>query len=81
MENWILLFVKEMFIGSGFILPGVSDGALAPVFSIYDAYHFFSGTHYNRFLKECIVLYPGRTWRSNKRLFVIICRKFFPENL
>ncbi|TCL57511.1 putative membrane protein [Kineothrix alysoides] len=36
MENWLLRFVKGMFIGSGFILPGVSGGALAAVFGIYE---------------------------------------------
>lgn len=36
MENWFLLFIKGMFIGSGFILPGVSGGALAAVFGIYE---------------------------------------------
>ncbi len=36
MENWFLRFVKGMFIGSGFILPGVSGGALAAVFGIYE---------------------------------------------
>ncbi|XJS10037.1 DUF368 domain-containing protein [Aerococcaceae bacterium WGS1372] len=31
-----LRFVKGMFIGSGFILPGVSGGALAAIFGIYE---------------------------------------------
>lgn len=35
-QNWILRFVKGMFIGSGFILPGVSGGALAAIFGIYE---------------------------------------------
>jgi putative membrane protein len=34
--DWILRFVKGFFIGSGFILPGVSGGALAAVFGIYE---------------------------------------------
>lgn len=34
--DWILRVVKGMFIGSGFILPGVSGGALAAVFGIYE---------------------------------------------
>ncbi|WP_440895001.1 DUF368 domain-containing protein [Amphibacillus sp. Q70] len=34
--DWLLRFVKGMFIGSGFILPGVSGGALAAVFGIYE---------------------------------------------
>lgn len=36
MIDWILRFVKGMFIGSGFILPGISGGALAAVFGIYE---------------------------------------------
>lgn len=36
MKDWILRFVKGMFIGSGFILPGISGGALAAVFGIYE---------------------------------------------
>ena len=36
MLDWILRFVKGIFIGSGFILPGVSGGALAAVFGIYE---------------------------------------------
>ncbi len=34
--DWILRFIKGMFIGSGFILPGVSGGALSAVFGIYE---------------------------------------------
>ncbi|GAA4061908.1 DUF368 domain-containing protein [Amphibacillus indicireducens] len=34
--DWWLRFIKGMFIGSGFILPGVSGGALAAVFGIYE---------------------------------------------
>lgn len=35
-NSWILRFVKGIFIGSGFILPGVSGGAMAAVFGIYE---------------------------------------------
>lgn len=34
--DWVLRFVKGIFIGSGFILPGVSGGAMAAVFGIYE---------------------------------------------
>lgn len=34
--NWFFRFVKGMFIGSGAILPGVSGGALAAIFGIYE---------------------------------------------
>ncbi|KAA9178524.1 DUF368 domain-containing protein [Enterococcus durans] len=35
-KDWFLRFIKGMFIGSGFILPGVSGGALAAVFGMYE---------------------------------------------
>ncbi len=35
-DSSLLRFVKGAFIGSGFILPGVSGGALAAVFGIYE---------------------------------------------
>ena len=36
MKDWVLRFVKGAFIGTGFILPGVSGGALAAIFGIYE---------------------------------------------
>ena len=35
-NDWFLRFIKGMFIGSGFILPGVSGGALAAIFGLYE---------------------------------------------
>lgn len=35
-QGWFIKFIKGMFIGSGFILPGVSGGALAAIFGIYE---------------------------------------------
>lgn len=35
MQSWLFRFLKGIFIGSGFILPGVSGGALAAVFGLY----------------------------------------------
>lgn len=35
-QSWLLRFVKGMFIGSGFIIPGVSGGALAAIFGLYE---------------------------------------------
>lgn len=34
--EWILRFVKGVFVGTGFILPGVSGGALAAIFGLYE---------------------------------------------
>ena len=36
LADWMFRLIKGMFIGSGFILPGVSGGALAAVFGIYE---------------------------------------------
>jgi len=33
---WLIRFVKGLFIGSGFILPGLSGGVLAAVFGLYE---------------------------------------------
>lgn len=35
-ESWFLRFIKGMFIGSGFIVPGISGGALAAIFGMYE---------------------------------------------
>lgn len=35
-KDWLIRFIKGMFIGSGFIIPGVSGGALAAIFGIYE---------------------------------------------
>ena len=34
--SWLLRMLKGMFIGSGFIVPGISGGALAAVFGLYE---------------------------------------------
>ena len=36
MQSWLVRLLKGVFIGSGFILPGVSGGALAAVFGLYE---------------------------------------------
>ena len=36
MASWLLRFIKGIFVGSGFILPGISGGALAAVFGLYE---------------------------------------------
>lgn len=35
-QSWFLRFIKGMFVGSGFIVPGVSGGALAAIFGLYE---------------------------------------------
>ncbi len=46
-QSWLFRFVKGMFVGSGFIIPGVSGGALAAIFGLYEPLiHFLANiTH------------------------------------
>ncbi len=54
MFDWILRFFKGILIGSGFILPGVSGGALAAVFGVYERIISFLA-HLNRDFKENVL--------------------------
>lgn len=54
MVDWILRFIKGIFIGSGFILPGVSGGALAAVFGVYERIISFLA-HITRDFKENVI--------------------------
>lgn len=58
MIDWILRFVKGIFIGSGFILPGVSGGALAAVFGIYERLISFISNIRKNFMKNLIYFIP-----------------------
>lgn len=55
-NDWLLRFVKGMFIGSGFILPGVSGGALAAIFGIYQRIISFLA-HITRNFKENVLFF------------------------
>ncbi len=56
--DWILRLVKGMFIGSGFILPGVSGGALAAVFGIYERMISFLANLKKDFKKNVLFFLP-----------------------
>jgi putative membrane protein len=56
--DWSLRFVKGFFIGSGFILPGVSGGALAAVFGIYERMISFIANITRDFKKNVIFFLP-----------------------
>ena len=58
MQNWILRFIKGMFIGSGFILPGVSGGALAAIFGIYERIISFLAHITKDFKKNVVFFIP-----------------------
>lgn len=55
-KDWFLRFIKGMFIGSGFILPGVSGGALAAIFGIYERIISFLA-HITKNFKENILFF------------------------
>ena len=56
--DWILRVVKGMFIGSGAILPGVSGGALAAVFGIYERIITFLSNIRKDFKKNVLFFIP-----------------------
>lgn len=56
--DWILRFFKGMFIGSGAILPGVSGGALAAVFGIYERMIAFLSNLRKDFVKNVFFFIP-----------------------
>ena len=56
MADWLLRFVKGIFIGSGFILPGVSGGTLAAVFGIYERIITFLA-HITKNFKENVLFF------------------------
>ena len=54
----MLRFVKGIFIGSGFVLPGVSGGALAAVFGIYERIMSFLAHITKNFKKNVLYMLP-----------------------
>lgn len=56
--DWLLRLIKGMFIGSGFILPGVSGGALAAVFGIYERMITFLANLKKDFKKNVLFFVP-----------------------
>ncbi len=53
-----LRFIKGMFIGSGFILPGVSGGALAAIFGIYERMISFLANLTKQFKENFLFFLP-----------------------
>lgn len=56
--DWLFRFVKGAFIGTGAILPGVSGGALAAVFGIYERIIAFLSNIRKDFLANLIFFIP-----------------------
>lgn len=58
MSDWLIRFIKGIFIGSGFILPGVSGGALAAVFGVYEKIISFLAHITKNFKENFLFLLP-----------------------
>lgn len=56
--TWIIQFLKGMFVGSGAILPGVSGGALAAIFGLYEPIITFLADMKKDFLKNLLFFLP-----------------------
>ena len=56
--DWLMRVVKGIFIGSGFILPGVSGGALAAVFGIYEKLIAFLSNLRKNFKENLLYFIP-----------------------
>lgn len=56
--DWILRFAKGMLIGTGAILPGVSGGALAAVFGLYERMISFIAKPFKEFKKNFTFFLP-----------------------
>jgi putative membrane protein len=58
MIDWILRLLKGALIGTGFILPGVSGGALAAVFGLYERIISFIAHITKDFVKNALFFIP-----------------------
>ncbi len=58
LADWVLRYVKGILVGSGFILPGVSGGALAAVFGVYERIITFLAHITRDFKRNALYLLP-----------------------
>ena len=56
--DWLIRLLKGIFVGIGFILPGLSGGVLAVIFGIYDPLIRFLANIQNRFIKNLLFFIP-----------------------
>lgn len=76
--DWILRFVKGIFVGSGFILPGVSGGAMAAVFGIYERLISFVANITKNFKENFLFFLPvGIGGVTGVFLFSFVVSYFF----
>lgn len=54
--EWIIRMIKGVFVGTGFILPGVSGGALAAIFGLYERMITFMA-HLTRDFKDNVLFF------------------------
>ncbi len=72
--DWLIRFFKGMIIGTGAILPGVSGGALAALFGIYEKMIAFLANLWKDFWKNVLFFIPvglgglAGVWLLNKPL-------------
>ena len=56
--SWLIRLIKGMFIGAGFILPGMSGGALATVFGLYERMILFMANITKDFKENVLFFLP-----------------------
>ncbi|MGX7091396.1 DUF368 domain-containing protein [Hutsoniella sourekii] len=57
-QSWWLRFIKGAFIGSGFIIPGISGGALAAIFGLYERIIRFLANLTDKFIENVLFFIP-----------------------
>ncbi|WP_446450485.1 DUF368 domain-containing protein [Tuanshanicoccus lijuaniae] len=57
-QSWFIRFIKGMFIGSGFIIPGVSGGAFAAIFGMYERIILFLSNITKNFKENVLFFIP-----------------------
>lgn len=57
-QSWWLRFFKGIFIGSGFIVPGISGGALAAIFGLYERIILFLSNLTKNFKENVLFFIP-----------------------
>ena len=76
--SWLLRMLKGAFIGSGFIMPGISGGALATVFGLYERMIRFLADIRKDFLENFLFFLPvGLGGIGGVFIFSLILNYFF----
>lgn len=78
--DWLLRFIKGMLIGTGAILPGVSGGALAAVFGLYERLISFLAHLKQDFKKNLLFFIPVGLGGVAGIFLLSIALSYFLEN-